>query len=1101
MAADDTLRVFISSPSDVRPERLVAQRIVQRLDREFAHHFRLEAVLWENEPLFATHHFQDRENIPEPHETDIVIVILWSQLGVPLPTDRFIGKVSGKVPVTGTEWEFEDALFAYRQVRRPSLLLYRKTAEVNANLNDRARLKEKLIQQDMLEEFFLRWIRQGPEAEFTAAIHTVADTVEFEERLETHLRGLLRRRLESAGGQSLPATIRWHRGSPFLGLSAFEAEHAPVFFGRARARNELRERLIRQQERGHRFLLVTGASGTGKSSLINAGLLPDLKLPGMAGNVALCRTVTVRPSMLTDGDPVVALATALMTGEGLPELRSQHWHPQLLAAALTADNADKCCLAIEQGMAAASDAAGLTGSAEARLVLVIDQFEELFTLNSLTDAGRRALAQALTALVQSKSIWVIAVMRSDFVDRLDGVPELAALADGDSRYSLRPPDALEIGQIIRQPAREADLRYEVDQRGIGLDDVLCETAGRNPAALPLLEFMLDQLWHRRTKQGVLTYEAYHEIGGLEGAIGRHADTVVGTLPDAARSALPNLLRALVTVRADAAGTVTSHPAPLSRFPEGSPYRALIDALTAPEARLLEVEDAGDGLQIRLVHEALLTHWPLARDRMDRDRQDLQVRARLESAERLWRAAGVRDRDSRLLKPGLPLSEAEDLLARRRDDLTQGTVDFVAASLAAGRKSERNKALAVVCFAALAFVATVLAAVSYEKYLEATAAEERAQASLTLVSDVADMSVVELGERLRMLTTMPVEARTHIEKLSQEMLNRLTASGDRSDRVTLLQGRLLNSMAQTLVTVGKLDIAEEKAKGALASLKPLLEQPDPPPSAFLAMAISNDLLGDAMRARGDKVGALVHYEASSALRERLFAIDQSDQKASVALSMSYIRNGNIYSDRQQWDHAEAAFSRALTLRKALLERYPDDIEVASGLSLAFNKVGNILFKKNMVQESIDHFKKSLEVSESYASRQPNQLRLWNDLAHSHENLGNSYLTESDPHQAKSHFEDCQDLRSKMVEKDQKNIIAKHDLAVCLAGLAKANWILERKEEAIKQIGVAKTLMELSVNTSPNNMKWHQENNSINNMMENIFIIQPDSYNSPSDLSKP
>src|ERR1700722_15332971 len=80
---DERIRIFISSPADVRPERLKAEQIIARLDREFAYHFHVEAVLWEREPLVATHHFQDPDNMPPPRGTDIVVVILWSRLGVP----------------------------------------------------------------------------------------------------------------------------------------------------------------------------------------------------------------------------------------------------------------------------------------------------------------------------------------------------------------------------------------------------------------------------------------------------------------------------------------------------------------------------------------------------------------------------------------------------------------------------------------------------------------------------------------------------------------------------------------------------------------------------------------------------------------------------------------------------------------------------------------------------------------------------------------------------------------------------------------------------------------------------------------------------------
>src|ERR1700733_2992100 len=163
-----TIRVFISSPADVRPERLKAEQIVARLDREFAYHFHVEAVLWEREPLVATHHFQDPNNIPEPHGADIVVVILWSRLGLPLPESRFRGAISGRA-VTGTEWEFEDALASARERGVPELLLYRKTARITADLDDEAALEQRVAQRTLVQDFVGRRVRTESGPGFTAA--------------------------------------------------------------------------------------------------------------------------------------------------------------------------------------------------------------------------------------------------------------------------------------------------------------------------------------------------------------------------------------------------------------------------------------------------------------------------------------------------------------------------------------------------------------------------------------------------------------------------------------------------------------------------------------------------------------------------------------------------------------------------------------------------------------------------------------------------------------------------------------------------------------------------------------------------------------------
>src|SRR3954466_3912588 len=105
------LQIFISSPSDVRQERLLARQVIERLAREFESWIAIEPVLWEREPLIATEHFQTM--IVPPSSTDVVICILWSRLGTLLPADKFVGPITGK-RVTGTEWEFEDAVAAWR---------------------------------------------------------------------------------------------------------------------------------------------------------------------------------------------------------------------------------------------------------------------------------------------------------------------------------------------------------------------------------------------------------------------------------------------------------------------------------------------------------------------------------------------------------------------------------------------------------------------------------------------------------------------------------------------------------------------------------------------------------------------------------------------------------------------------------------------------------------------------------------------------------------------------------------------------------------------------------------------------------------------------
>jgi formylglycine-generating enzyme required for sulfatase activity len=664
------IRIFISSPSDVWPERLKAEQIVRRLHREFRHHADVEAVLWEREPLVASRHFQDAENIPPPRIMDIVVVILWTRLGMLLPQDRFRGAVSGRCPVTGTEWEFEDALAGARENQgTPHLLIYRKVAEAVGSFDSRAVAEERLQQLDMVRDFYARWLYSPDGGSLAVPTHSFTQTVDFEEQLYHHLHALLERRI---GAADALLAVRWH-DAPFRALLSYEFDHAQIFFGRSRAVDELRELLASQISRGTAFVLVFGASGSGKSSLVKAGLLPDLMLPGMIGRVGLVRRAILRPSDM-GGDPVLALAVAILSPAALPELGSLQYSAEQLAALLN-EAPTQAALPIRQGLAAAGITLRLPENSDARLVVVVDQLEEIFTIDHLSQDGRATFVAALEALAKSGVVWIVTTMRSDFFDRLETLEALAQLSSS-GRFLLLPPNEVEIGQIIRQPAQEAGLRFEHDSTsGWSLDEKIRHSATNDQDALPLLSFLLDQLWQKRSDTGFLTFAAYQELGGLEGAVGQRAEEVFQTQSEGVRQQLVPLLRALVTVHD---GKATSRAAPLALFAEGSPQRKLVDAFRDAETRLLVSDSHAGQIQLRLAHEALLTHWPRAREQVATDARDLELRNRLEYAAQQWREASPRDRGKRVAV-GLMLAEARALLARWGTELPDEVRRFIVSS--------------------------------------------------------------------------------------------------------------------------------------------------------------------------------------------------------------------------------------------------------------------------------------------------------------------------------------------------------------------------------------------------------------------------------------
>ena len=187
------IKVFISSPGDVIPERRVAKQVINLLNEEYSGEANLVPILWEEEPLLASETFQSQ--IHPPSEADIYVGILWSRIGSPLPES--ICRADGSRYESGTTFEFEDAMAAFRRFGKPDILVYRKTGAPTVSLHDRAAVLESLEQMDNLRAYLDRWFR-GPDGTYSGAFHEFSNSDQFEVMLATHLRKLVDKAVKQA---------------------------------------------------------------------------------------------------------------------------------------------------------------------------------------------------------------------------------------------------------------------------------------------------------------------------------------------------------------------------------------------------------------------------------------------------------------------------------------------------------------------------------------------------------------------------------------------------------------------------------------------------------------------------------------------------------------------------------------------------------------------------------------------------------------------------------------------------------------------------------------------------------------------------------------
>jgi WD40 repeat protein/tetratricopeptide (TPR) repeat protein len=732
------LRIFVSSPSDVPDERLRAALIVDKLSQDYGRFFSIESYRWEHEAMLASAHFQDA--IEPPSDFDIVVLILWSRLGTPLPektAEREYRGIDGRAPVTGTEWEYEEALKVAQEKKAPDLLAFRNISPAPIDPRDADAQARSMAQFSALNAFWARHF--ADKGVFLAAYDEYRTLEEFAQRLEESLRKLIERRIKDVAAGELRTEPIW-LGEPFRGLEPYEFEHAPIFFGRDAAVTKAIEQLAANAHSAHAFLLVSGASGSGKSSLVKAGVVPRLMKPQRISGAAFLRRAVFRPGA-EGADVFLGLAKALTRAVGqdvgLPELIAPGQDAGQLATHLRGAVGDPGYLfanALGRLTEAGRKSGRLLAFEDAKLILVIDQLEELFTVPGIGTGDRRLFVQVLAGLARSGAVWVIATVRADFWHRAAENPELIALAEGQGRIDLAAASPAELAEMIRKPAQAAGLSFEVHpETGLGLDAVLAEDAAAAPGALPLLSFTLDELYKNAKARGeaVLTHASYLALGGLEGAIAKRADEIVSGLPTPAQAALPRVLRALTTVSGVTDQMPVARSAPLEGFAEGSPARALIDAFIA--ARLLvAASEGGAAATVRLAHEALISRWQRARDQLAADRRDLETRAIVEREFGRWNQARGRARRILLLR-NPDLANAVDLAKRWGDELDAPTGDFI-------KQSERRARLVQTLTAAAAVLFAVVAGAAV--YAERQAFRERESAVESAAEATAQTKIAQ-----------------------------------------------------------------------------------------------------------------------------------------------------------------------------------------------------------------------------------------------------------------------------------------------------------------------------------------------------------------------
>ncbi len=783
-------------------------------------------------------------------------------------------------------------------------------------------------------------------------------------------------RREPADADSVRGTI-----CPYKGLAFFDEGDSAMFFGRDSEAGALLETVTR-----HRVAALIGRSGSGKSSMVRAGLLPLLRR----------RADTVWDSLIIrpGEEPLLALADALSPLRPDEDPLDRRRRLVTQAAALRQDAPDILAGTLR-------DRLGTARLRVDRLLIVVDQAEELFSQPwRLTDAEaiRQFHADAeqfmhllLEAAAQGPASLVLTI-RSDFFDPLMHSPFAPLLKEAQVPLGriadLRP--------CVERPAAVVGLRFAP-----GLVDRIVDEVGPEESNLPLLQHALERTWQQPRHGAVLTADAYVAAGGVAHAINRAATDCYATLSpdecDAARRLFLRLVRP---------GQGSAHTRVRALVPDDPAERQVMDLFAHPDRRLLFVGEQAGLPVVEVAHETLVRGWETLRAWVEESREKLRVR----DAVTDWRASAG---EGELIPPGTALLQrARDLLADPGDvrldaDIAAYMRRSIEAQDAAVRATQRRRrrlfaalAVAAVFFAGLSaaagwswwqsavqtHIANEQHAIAEQQKTMAEAQRARAETSAKVAQSAAQGVIFEIAQGLADQQGIAAGTVRHILDTALGVIDAMLGYSPDDAALRRLKWAALSEFADTYARLGDTGKQQEMAEQALdIAAAAAAEAPDDP-DRQRDLSGNHGRLGDVLVAQGNLPGALEAYRKDLAIMETLAARDPGNTQWQRDLSGSNVTLGDVLVAQGDLPAALEAYRKGLATMEPLAARDPGNTQWQRDLYVTNVKLGDVLVAQGDLPGALDAYHKDLAIMEPLAARDPGNARWQRDLSISHDRLG-------------------------------------------------------------------------------------------------------------------
>jgi len=751
------------------------------------------------------------------------------------------------------------------------------------------------------------------------------------------------------GQEQSVAEHSWQQGSPFPGLQAYDERYASVFFGRGAQIDTLLGRIAQQIKYGRDFCLVLGPSGSGKSSLINAGVMPNLMRSGGFNGIEVMSFSSLDLADVGKDQLFSSLASTLLDWEidDAPVFDGD-------SAASLAEKLQQCSAVLCQQC---KNVLGSDRQLTRRFALFVDRLEVLLSSPLFSEQQRSGFVALLEQLASSGAVLVISACRNEFYPDLVDYPSLMAGKAKGAHFDLAAPGRADLLQMIRLPALAAGLSFDTDPNSATpLDELLCSEAASNPDALPMLQYTLQQLYLQRSSDNQLMFSVYKSLGGIEGAIGKNAEQAITRLNKAEQDSLPKVLSLLVTLREDEK-SITSRSARLAQLNTDA-ERALVSTMIEQRLFVSHLQQGEPCFSI--AHEALLRRWPRATVWISEHFDSLSVKSRLLHLSERWRAE--QQNSAYLLAEGKPLQEALQLADNSLFQLDAEEAEFIRASAAKARLKRWSRRATFILLCVLTVTAATMGVRSFN-------AEQQAQQKRLAAENLLGFMVGEFADKLRSIGRMDL-----LDGISSKALEYFTDyaadDADLSTEARLQHGQTLEAMGEVAYSRGKTDEAIAALQAARVQLEAVLAQQPNNLELLKTLGANAFWLGQIQYDASDWQGTQPEFERYYQYSERMYELAPENVDAIMELSYATNSLGSLAMQRQQFNLARKNFEESLQLRLLAQAKQPENTQLLADIANTRSWLASAALSAGKMHLAIDmHQKLQTELTNQNAKAEP------------------------------------------------------------------------------------------------------------------------------------